>query len=145
MKIAAAVLLASALYTVDASALEKWGPTWSEVTGARYSRVTMNRSPAIIKSIDGRNYTTRVIKIEPGKRTVVVQAPPRQDSRHRQEFAAGHRALQALLHQRAVRQQRRAAVEARDRVRRTYRGLQDHEADAGIDAGAGVAIRVMRL
>ena len=78
MKIAAAVLLASALYTVDASALEKWGPTWSEVTGARYSRVTMNRSPAIIKSIDGRNYTTRVIKIEPGKRTVVVQAPPRQ-------------------------------------------------------------------
>jgi hypothetical protein len=78
MKIAAAVLLASSLYTVDASALEKWGPTWSEVTGARYSRVTMNRSPAIIKSIDGRNYTTRVIKIEPGKRTVVVQAPPRQ-------------------------------------------------------------------
>ncbi|HEY2817384.1 MAG TPA: hypothetical protein VGK44_09670 [Casimicrobiaceae bacterium] len=78
MKIVAAVLLWSALYTVDASAVEKWGPTWSEVTGTRYSRITMNRSPAIIKSIDGRNYTTRVIKIEPGRRTVVVQAPPRQ-------------------------------------------------------------------
>jgi len=78
MKLAAAVVLASALYTVNASALEKWGPSWSEVTGSRYSRATMNRAPGIIKSIDGRNYTTRIIKIEPGKRTVVVQAPPRQ-------------------------------------------------------------------
>ena len=78
MRIAAAVLLASALYAVDATALEKWGPTWSEVTGARYSRVTMNRAPAIIKSVDGRNYATRLVKIEPGQRTVVVQSPPRQ-------------------------------------------------------------------
>ena len=38
----------------------------------------MNRAPAIIKSVDGRNYTDRIVKIEPGKRMVVVQSPPRR-------------------------------------------------------------------
>lgn len=77
MKIAAAILLAASLYAIDAAALEKWGPTWGEVTGARYSRTKMNRAPAIIKSVDGRNYTDRIVKIEPGHRSVVVQSPSR--------------------------------------------------------------------
>ncbi len=77
MKIAAAIFFAASLYAVDAAALEKWGPTWSEVTGARYSRTVMNRAPAIVKSVDGRNYTDRIVKIEPGHRNVVVQSPPR--------------------------------------------------------------------
>jgi len=77
MKIITMVLFALLLPATDAAALEKWGATWSEVTGTRYSRVTMNRAPAIIKSVDGRNYTDRIVKIEPGKRTVVVQSPPR--------------------------------------------------------------------
>ena len=78
MKIIATVLFASLLPATDAAALEKWGPTWSEVTGTRYFRATMNRAPAIIKSVDGRNYTDRIVKIEPGKRMVVVQSPPRK-------------------------------------------------------------------
>ena len=78
MKIIATVLFASLLPATDAVALEKWGPTWSEVTGTRYFRATMNRAPAIIKSVDGRNYTDRIVKIEPGKRMVVVQSPPRR-------------------------------------------------------------------
>jgi hypothetical protein len=78
MKIITTVLFALLLPATDAAALEKWGPTWSELTGTRYFRATMNRAPAIIKSVDGRNYTDRIVKIEPGKRMVVVQSPPRK-------------------------------------------------------------------
>ena len=77
MRIAAAIVCTSALYAADAAALEKWGATWSEVTGTRYYRAEMNRAPAIIKQVDGRSYTDRIVKIEPGKRTVVVQSLPR--------------------------------------------------------------------
>ena len=77
MRIVMAFAFALALYAVDAAALEKWGPTWSEITGTRYYRTVTNRAPAIIKSIDGRNYTDRIVKIEPGHRTVVVQSPSR--------------------------------------------------------------------
>ena len=78
MKIAAVFAFALSLYAVDAAAApEKWGPTWSEVTGTRYYRTVMNRAPAIIKSVDGRNYTDRIVKIEPGHRSVVVQSPSR--------------------------------------------------------------------
>ena len=66
MKIITTVLFASLLPATNAVALEKWGPTWSEVTGTRYFRATMNRAPAIIKSVDGRNYVDRIVKIEPG-------------------------------------------------------------------------------
>ena len=76
MRMAAAIVCASALYAADAAALEKWGPTWSEVTGTRYYRAVMNRAPAIIKSVDGRSYLDRIVKIEPGKRAVVVQSLP---------------------------------------------------------------------
>jgi hypothetical protein len=78
VKIITMAIFALLLPVTDAAALEKWGPTWSEVTGTRYSRATMNRAPAIIKSVDGRNYIDRIVKIEPGKRTVVVQSPPRK-------------------------------------------------------------------
>jgi hypothetical protein len=62
----------------DAAALERWGPTWSELTGARYYRAAMNREGAIIKSVDGRSYTNRIVKIEPGNRRVIVQSPYRK-------------------------------------------------------------------
>jgi hypothetical protein len=66
------------LCTADAAALAEWGPTWSELAGYRYSRTTINRAPAIIKSVDGRHYTDRITKIEPGERTIVVQSLPRK-------------------------------------------------------------------
>jgi hypothetical protein len=78
VKMITIALLALLLPVTDAAAVEKWGPTWSEVTGTRYLRATMNRAPAIIKSVDGRNYTDRIVKIEPGKRMVVVQSPARK-------------------------------------------------------------------
>ena len=78
MKIIATVLCGSLLHAVDAGALEQSVPTWSEITGARYYLATSNRVPAVIKSIDGRAYTDRVVRIQPGKRTIVVQAPHRK-------------------------------------------------------------------
>ena len=65
----------------NAALLEKWGPTWSEVTGYRYSRAKMHREPAIIKSIDGTDTAYRVTKMEPGERTIVVQSPSRKGFR----------------------------------------------------------------
>src|SRR5689334_11074066 len=80
------VLLAVAicgLIALEANAAgpKKWGPTWSEITGVRYSRVTLNREPAIIKSVDGRDYLDRVVKIEPGKHDIRVQSPTRKGFR----------------------------------------------------------------
>jgi hypothetical protein len=73
-----AILLAAATCTAQPA---KWGPTWSELTGERYSKVTMNNEDAIIKSVDGRHYTSRVVKIDPGQRVIVVQSPARKGFR----------------------------------------------------------------
>ena len=78
MKIAAVILAAATCLANDAYALEKWGPTWSELTGARYYRAKMYLEPAIVKSVDGRSYTSRIVKIEPGKRDITVQSPARK-------------------------------------------------------------------
>lgn len=56
----------------------KWGPTWSELSGARYSKVAKNTFHAIVKSVDGRHYTDRVVKVEPGVHRIVVQSPNRK-------------------------------------------------------------------
>ena len=76
--LAGLVALAALASSFDAGAIQKWGPTWSEVTGAQWSRTALNRTGAIIKSIDGRSETDRVVKAEPGKRTIVVQSPTRK-------------------------------------------------------------------
>jgi hypothetical protein len=77
------VLAISVIGAMDATAavLEKWGPTWSEITGARYSKTIMNRLPATIKSVDGRDFTARVVKMEPGKREIRLQSPMRKGFR----------------------------------------------------------------
>jgi len=78
-KVVIAVL--ATLCVGGAGAAAKWGPTWSEVTGERYSKATMHAASAIIKSVDGRHYTTRVVKLEPGERLLVVQSPDRKGFR----------------------------------------------------------------
>jgi hypothetical protein len=71
-------LAAGLLAAGGAGALTKWGPTWSEITGERLDRTSAHRFPGIIKSVDGRHYTDRRVKVEPGERVVVVQSPPRK-------------------------------------------------------------------
>lgn len=60
---------------------QTWGPTWSEVSGARYYNLTeLNRSPTIIENIDGKGAFPisryQPIKIEPGKRELTLQGVP---------------------------------------------------------------------
>jgi hypothetical protein len=56
---------------------QTWGPTWSEVTGTRYHLTELNRMPAIIEKVDGESaFPTRPIRIEPGRRVLVLQGVP---------------------------------------------------------------------
>ena len=54
---------------------QTWGPTWSEVSGARYYNLTeMHRLPAVIVSIDDQgSFPTRPIKVEPGRHEIRLQ------------------------------------------------------------------------
>jgi hypothetical protein len=59
------------------SGCQTWGPTWSEVTGSRYFRAELNKSPTIIEQIDGNSaFPTRPIKIEPGVHLLTLQGVP---------------------------------------------------------------------
>lgn len=77
-RVLTAAMLLAFCSAANAALLEKWGPTWSEVTGYRYSKAKMNRLPAIIKSVDGADTTFRVVKMDPGERTIVIQSPQRK-------------------------------------------------------------------
>jgi hypothetical protein len=68
----------AALSTAASAAPEKWGPTWSEITGARYTKATKNREAAIVKSIDGTDTLKKVVKVEPGRHTVRLQSPSKR-------------------------------------------------------------------
>jgi len=57
---------------------QTWGPTWSELTGARYATGTINeyRRPAVIERVDDQGaFVSNPIKIEPGSRRLVLGAP----------------------------------------------------------------------
>jgi hypothetical protein len=62
------------------SGCQTWGPTWSEITGNRYSDMpSMTESPVLINQLDGTTpiYTARdPIKATPGKHQLVLQAVP---------------------------------------------------------------------
>ena len=72
------VAVALAAVSASAVALDKCGPTMSEVTGHKLSHAQMNREAAVISKIDGKSETARIVKVEPGKRTVVVRSPMRK-------------------------------------------------------------------
>jgi hypothetical protein len=68
------------LTTAALAAPATWGPTWSEVTGARYHKAIMNRYPAIINMVGDQgvlraSYSVP-FKTEPGTFDIVVQSPP---------------------------------------------------------------------
>ena len=63
---------------------ETWGPTWSELSGSRYTRTELNRSPVVVETVDGvtpleygnRATGYRTAKIEPGKRLLTLTGVP---------------------------------------------------------------------
>jgi hypothetical protein len=77
------ILCATAMFLASTSGANAamWGPTWSELSGYQYHKAIMDRRAAIIKSVDGRSYTDRVVKIEPGRRTIILQSIKRKGFR----------------------------------------------------------------
>jgi hypothetical protein len=61
---------------------QTWGPTWSEVTGARWNVPSkeLNTVPTTINKIDGNsgfvNPPGQAIKVEPGTHAIELSAPP---------------------------------------------------------------------
>lgn len=78
MRVRSLAALALAVAAAPAGAIERWGPTWSEVSGVLYHRTYINRTPTIIKQIDGVHRTLRPVRSDPGPHTVVVQSPGRK-------------------------------------------------------------------
>ena len=76
-------MLSAPLLATLLSSCATWGPTWSEVSGQRYERVSsagLNVAPVVIELDDESgafpNGPRKPIKIEPGTHRVVVQAAP---------------------------------------------------------------------
>jgi|KBSSwiStaDraftv2_1062776.scaffolds.fasta_scaffold207743_2 hypothetical protein len=67
-----ALLLVAPLLLVGC---QTWGPTWSEVSGARYYNLaTMYRLPAVISRIDDQGaFAQYPIKVEPGRHEIRLQ------------------------------------------------------------------------
>jgi hypothetical protein len=56
---------------------QSWGPTWSEITGDRYTRIDPDRRPAILIRVGNESIgTVMPYRVAPGTYRVVVQAPP---------------------------------------------------------------------
>jgi hypothetical protein len=58
---------------------QTWGPTWSEVTGVRYTLTSLGVGPVLINLIDGSspgNTPGQPIKITPGRHTLTLQVLP---------------------------------------------------------------------
>jgi len=59
---------------LSATGCTTYGPTWSEISGDRYTKTTINRAPALIEKVDGNSaYPGYPIKPEPGRHEIVMQ------------------------------------------------------------------------
>jgi hypothetical protein len=67
------MLIASLAY----AAAPPKGLPWSEITGERQSRSTLNRAGTVIKMVDSTPVIDRDIRLRPGLHVVVVQWRPR--------------------------------------------------------------------
>ena len=128
---------------------QTWGPTWSEVTGQRYNMTITNRRPAIIDMVDNQGSFPDPRLIGSARRASPRRAGTRAGLAGRSAAArhdAERRALQAVLHQRAVRHHDHAAVDAGHRLRRADRrmpgaGGQVAERRVTLRRGRGAAAR----
>ncbi len=55
---------------------QTWGPTWSEVSGTRYTRIDPDREAAILISIGDQSVgSVTPYRVAPGTHRVVLQSP----------------------------------------------------------------------
>jgi hypothetical protein len=52
------------------------GPAYSELYGTRYYRTPIDTYPVLVVSVDGQDYLTQPVRVDPGRHKVSVQAPP---------------------------------------------------------------------
>ena len=74
-------MIACSFGTMLLGACQTWGPTWSEVTGERYTRPDLAVGPVVINLVDGSspgNTPGQPIKITPGQHTLTLQVVPPQ-------------------------------------------------------------------
>ena len=59
-----------------AAGCQTWGPTWSELSGARYTRINPDRAQAILISAGDESIgSVTPFRVAPGNYRVVVQSP----------------------------------------------------------------------
>lgn len=70
-------MLATAFAAVVMAGCQTWGPTWSEVSGARYTRVALDRRPAILIRVGDESVgrAQQPFKVAPGTYRIEVQSP----------------------------------------------------------------------
>ena len=68
-------VLATAVVALVATGCQTWGPTWSEVTGVRYTRTIADRWPARIVAVGSDSVFTMPYKVAPGTYTIAVESP----------------------------------------------------------------------
>ena len=67
-----------AVAAVVQAGCQAWGPTWSELSGDRYTRIDPDRRPAILVRVGTESIgTITPYHVAPGTYRVIVQAPPR--------------------------------------------------------------------
>ena len=67
-----------AIVTILLAGCQTWGPTWSELSGDRYTRIDPDRRPAILVRVGDESIgMITPYRVAPGTYRVVVQAPPR--------------------------------------------------------------------
>ena len=65
-----------AIAAIAVAGCQTWGPTWSELTGERYTAVEPDRRPAIlIRAGDESIPATMPFRIAPGRYEIQVQSP----------------------------------------------------------------------
>lgn len=75
MRNALLLALSSALLV---SGCQTWGPTWSELSGARYAtgEIHQYRRPAVIERVDDQGaFAQYPVKIDPGSHRIVLGGP----------------------------------------------------------------------
>jgi hypothetical protein len=65
-----------AVATMTLAGCQTWGPTWSEVSGARYTRVDPDRAPAILIAVGDESVgSVTPFRVAPGTYRIVLQSP----------------------------------------------------------------------
>jgi hypothetical protein len=68
--------LTLAIAAIALAGCQSWGPTWSELSGARYTAVAPDRRPAIlIRAGDETIGSVTPFRIAPGRYEIQVQSP----------------------------------------------------------------------